>query len=120
VINKGVARLFSMQTGDGGLGYWPGADESVLWGSAYGGVAIALAQRQGLTLPEEQTVALWDYLSKSLRNAAELKEPYEISQRCLATYALALAGVNETAYHEVLFEKRGQSSAEARSLLPSR
>ncbi len=117
VINKGVARLFSMQTGDGGLGYWPGADESILWGSAYGGVAIALAQRQGLTLPEEQTVALWDYLSKSLRNAAELKDPYEISQRCLATYALALAGVNETAYHEVLFEKRANLSAEARSLL---
>ncbi len=117
VINKGIARLFSMQTGDGGLGYWPGAEESVLWGSAYGGVAIALAQRQGITLPEEQTVALWDYLSKSLRNAAELKNAYEISQRCLATYALALAGVNETAYHEVLFEKRAGLSAEARSLL---
>src|SRR5690606_27270620 len=34
-----------------------------------------------------------------------------------AAYALALGGVNETAYHEVLFEKRKGLSAEARSLL---
>lgn len=117
VIAKGITRLFSMQTGDGGLGYWPGADESLLWGSAYGGVAIAMAKAQGIGIPEEQSVALWDYLSLSLRNSAELNDPYEISQRCLAAYALALAGVNETAYHEVLFEKRKALSAEARSLL---
>ena len=117
VINKGITRLFSMQTADGGLGYWPGADESVLWGSAYGGVVMALAQKQGITLPEEQSVALWDYLSLALRNSAELNNPYEISQRCLAAYALTLAGVNETPYHEVLFEKRRGLSSEARSLL---
>lgn len=117
IIASGITRLFSMQTGDGGLGYWPGADTSVLWGSAYGGIAIAMAKAQGIAVPEEQSVALWDYLSLSLRNSAELNDAYEISQRCLAAYALALAGVNETAYHEVLFEKRKNLSAEARSLL---
>lgn len=117
VLSKGITRLFSMQTDNGGLAYWPGGNESVLWGSAYAGVAVALAQAQGIAVPEESARALWDYLSLNLRGAAELADPYELSQRCLAAYALALAGVNETAYHEVLFEKRGRLSAEARSLL---
>jgi uncharacterized protein YfaS (alpha-2-macroglobulin family) len=116
-IEKGIARLFSMQTGDGGLGYWPGSNESVLWGSAYAGVAIALAQRQEIPVPEEQANALWDYLSKNLRKAGELKNTYELSQRCLACYTLALAGRSEPSYHEVLFQKQSELSAEARSLL---
>ncbi|MCX6924218.1 MAG: hypothetical protein NT154_13550, partial [Verrucomicrobia bacterium] len=43
-IRAGVARLFSMQTRSGGLGYWPRAKEPMLWASAYGGMALALAQ----------------------------------------------------------------------------
>lgn len=117
IISKGVMRLLSMQTDDGGLGYWPGANKSILWGSAYGAVAITMAEKLGIEVPETQMLALRDYLSLALRNTAELKVPYEISQRCLTVYALALAGVNETAYHEVLFEKRKSLSAEARSLL---
>ena len=117
VVENGIARLLSMQTGDGGLGYWPGATQSMLWGSAYGGMAIALAQQQGVDVPEEQAQSLWDYLSLNLRSAAELKNTYELSQRCLASYTLALAGVNESSYHEILWEKRGELSGEARALL---
>ena len=117
VTGKAIDRLFSMQTSDGGLGYWPGASESVLWGSAYAGVAIALAQQQGLDVPEDSADALWKYLAKNLRNTADLGNTYELSQRCLSTYALALAGVSENSYHEVLYQKRQQLSLEARSLL---
>lgn len=117
IIGKGINRLFSMQTGDGGLAYWPGGNESVLWGSAYAGVAIAMAQKQGVDVPQESAQQLWDYLSLQLRGAAEVNEAYELSQRCLAAYALALAGVNESAYHEVLFEKQKSLSAEGRALL---
>lgn len=117
IIAKGINRLFSMQTGDGGFAYWPGGNESVLWGSAYAGVAVAMAQKQGVAVPKDSALALWDYLSLQLRGAGDLNEPYELSQRCLAAYALALAGVNEPAYHEVLFEKRKSLSSEARALL---
>ncbi|MEM6916092.1 MAG: alpha-2-macroglobulin family protein, partial [Verrucomicrobiota bacterium] len=116
-ISEGIDRLFSMQTADGGLGYWPGSTQSVLWGSAYGGVAIAMAQKQGLDVPPAQAQALWKYLAKSLRNTAELNGTYELSQRCLASYTLALAGVNETSYHEVLYNKTRFLSGEARSRL---
>ncbi len=117
IITKGLNRLFSMQTGDGGLAYWPGGTESVLWGSAYAGVAIAMAEKQGLEVPQEQTQLLWDYLSQQLRGAAELSQAYDLSQRCLAAYALAIAGKSEAAYHEVLFEKQKSLSSEARALL---
>ena len=116
-IEKGIARLFSMQTGDGGLGYWPGSNDSVLWGSAYAGVAIAIAQRREIPVPEEQADALWDYLSTNLRKTGEIKNTYELSQRCLACYTLALAGKSEPSYHEVLFQKQSELSAEARALL---
>jgi uncharacterized protein YfaS (alpha-2-macroglobulin family) len=117
VLGKGLARIFSMQTGDGGLAYWPGGDESVLWGSAYAGVAVALAQRDGVAVPMEPSLALWDYLSLQLRGAAEVEGAYDLSQRCLAAYALALADRAEPAYHEILFEKRRFLTGEARALL---
>lgn len=116
-IAKGIHRLFSMQTSDGGLAYWPGGNESVLWGSAYAAVAVAMAGKQGIAVPQEQAERLWDYLSMQLRGAGELSDPYELSQRCLAAYALAIAGRTEPAYHEVLFEKQKSLSAEARALL---
>lgn len=116
-IKTGIQRLFSMQTGDGGLGYWPGSNESVLWGSAYGAVAIALAQQQEIEIPSAQAEALWKYLAKNLRNTSGITDPYQLSQRCLASFALALAGVNETSYHEVLYNKTPQLSGEARALL---
>lgn len=117
IIAKGINRLFTMQTGNGGLAYWPGGTESVLWGSAYAAVAVAMAQGQELEVPEDQAQLLWDYLSQQLRGASEVGDPYELSQRCLAAYALSLAGIGEPAYHEVLFEKQKSLSAEARALL---
>jgi alpha-2-macroglobulin len=116
-ISGGIQKILSMQTNDGGLGYWPGAHQSELWASAYGGLALLLASQQGIEVPEEQALALWDYLAKNLRETSELGNPYELSQRCLAVYTLALAGINESSYHEVLYDKRSQLSGEARSLL---
>ncbi|HEY2140196.1 MAG TPA: alpha-2-macroglobulin family protein, partial [Chthoniobacterales bacterium] len=34
VVNRGVNMLLSMQTSSGGLSYWPGGREPMLWGSA--------------------------------------------------------------------------------------
>ena len=117
-IRSGTRRLLSMQTSDGGLGYWPGADEPILWGSAYGGMALALAQRQGtVDLPVDSLDALWTYLSRQLRKTGEITDAYQLSQRSLVLYTLALAGKSEPAYHDVLFERREELPAEARALL---
>ncbi len=116
-ITLGINRLLEMQTGNGGLGFWPQDSEPSLWASAYGGVALALAQRNGWPVPVATLTRLCDYLSGALRNSGELQDNFELSDRCLALYALALAGRPEEAYHEVFFQKRARLSGESRALL---
>jgi uncharacterized protein YfaS (alpha-2-macroglobulin family) len=114
-INYGIERLFTMQTPGGGLGYWPHAREPMLWASAYGAMVLSLAQQRGWTLPEPE----FDNLLSGL--SAQLREPgggaSSLSDTCLALYALALAGRAEPGYHEKIFSRRGELSAEDRALL---
>jgi uncharacterized protein YfaS (alpha-2-macroglobulin family) len=116
-INRGINRLLETQTDDGGFGFWPHDRTSNLWASAYGGVALALAQRHGWSVPASTLARLGDYLSGALRNSGDLQENFELSGHCLALYALALAGRPENSYHEVFFNKRDHLSAESRALL---
>ena len=116
-VEKSVTRLFKMQTGDGGLGYWPGAEAANFWGSSYATLGLALAKRAGFALPEEDYAQLLGYLSKQLRGAADTDKDWELSPRCLACYALATAGKPEAAYHELLFKKRDKLTQESRALL---
>ncbi|HWH71188.1 MAG TPA: alpha-2-macroglobulin family protein, partial [Candidatus Sulfotelmatobacter sp.] len=114
-IRAGVARLFSMQTQSGGLGYWPKDREPMFWASAYGGLVLALAQRHGVELPKEDFDRLLSFLSSQLRsNSLSVSSADDF---CLAAYALALAGRAEPAYHEKLFGQREQLSPEGRELL---
>jgi uncharacterized protein YfaS (alpha-2-macroglobulin family) len=116
-INRGINRLFSMQTDSGGLSYWPGGSEPMLWGSAYGSLAITLAKQQGHPVPEDDYDRLMKWVSEQLRGSADLKSHYDLSPRALAAFALAFAGRAEPAYHEVLFEKRADLVPEDRALL---
>ncbi len=116
-IAHGTNRLLSMQTAEGGLSYWPGGTEPMLWGSAYGGMALAMAQQAGFELPEYRLSELWRYLSSALRNTGDIDDAYDLSQRCLALYTLALAGKAEPAYYDVLYKKRQILPREARALL---
>ena len=114
-INTGVERLFSMQTPGGGLAYWPHERAPMLWASAYGAMVLTLAKDHGWTAPGPE----FDHLLSGL--SAQLREPGgqedSLSDTCLALYALALAGRAEPAYHEKLFSRRGQLSAEDQALL---
>jgi alpha-2-macroglobulin len=114
-IRAGVARLFSMQTHSGGLGYWPHDKEPMLWASAYGGLVLAIAQRHGVEVPGHEFSLLLKYLSERMR-ALSPNSP-DLPDACLALYALALAGHSEPAYHERLFALREKLTAEDRSLL---
>jgi alpha-2-macroglobulin len=116
-IATGARRLISMQTAKGGLSYWPGGDEPMLWGSAYGGMALALAERSGTSIPADRLDDLWNYLSEQLRDTAKVTHSGDLHNRCLALYTLSLAGRSEPAYHDVLFNKRGQLSRDSRALL---
>jgi uncharacterized protein YfaS (alpha-2-macroglobulin family) len=116
-VDRGIDLLLSMQTDSGGLAYWPGGTQPMLWGSAYGGLGMALAQKQGFPVPADALDRLLKYLSAQLRGIAHDANGYGLSDRCLAVYTLAVAGRPEPAYHELLFKKRANLSAEDRALL---
>ena len=116
-VNRGMDLLLSMQTNSGGLAYWPAGTQPMLWGSAYGGLGMALAQKQGFPVPADPFDRLLKYLSAQLRGIAQDANGYGLSDRCLAVYTLAVAGRPEPAYQELLFKKRAHLSAEDRALL---
>ncbi|MEO8353920.1 MAG: hypothetical protein ABI680_19505, partial [Chthoniobacteraceae bacterium] len=60
---------------------------------------------------------LLSFLSQTLRGAGESAAGPPLEDRVLATYALAVAGAPERAYHEVLFRRRTELSHESRALL---
>ncbi len=114
MIDRGVNRLLAMQTGSGGLSYWPGGREPMLWGSAYGGFGLALAKKGGHPVPEAEFERLCAYLSRELRGVGSSSG---FTGHALALYTLALAGKPEASYHEVLFQQRHRMTMEDRALL---
>ena len=122
-VARGVDRLVGMQTESGGLAYWPdvtGRDPSP-WGSAYGGLGLALAKRAGYFVPAASLNKLCNYLSELLRSDApaahDTYHEHSETDRCLALYALALAGKGESAYYEKFYDRRAELSPEDRTLL---
>lgn len=116
-IQKGVDRLLSMQTNDGGMSYWPGGEKPLPWATAHGAVGLLLAAKAGAEVPEARLNSLLAWLSGSLRDAGAETDQWALSERAYAAWALALAGKAEAGYHEVLFEQREKLSGYGRALL---
>ncbi len=66
MIASGIGRLWSMQTRNGGLGYWPGAAEPNAWGSVYASEVLAEAVQQGHQIDPRFRDELLDYLTSIL------------------------------------------------------
>jgi uncharacterized protein YfaS (alpha-2-macroglobulin family) len=114
MIERGVNRLLAMQTSSGGLSYWPGGREPMFWGSAYGGLGLALAKKGGHPVPEAEFERLCGYLSRGLRGTSG---EAHFTEHAMALYTLALAGRPEGSYHEKLFQERHRMSMEDRAVL---
>ncbi|MDA0811750.1 MAG: hypothetical protein O3C21_05085, partial [Verrucomicrobia bacterium] len=116
-IQFGCRRMLSMQTRNGGLGYWPGSDDAMLWGSSYAGMVLALAQKNGVTLPQDRIDKLCAYLSSHLRESAQDTDGRQLNDRCLAAYTLGLFGKAEPAYHSILKDRAKDLWASGRAFL---
>ena len=108
-ISKGVDRLMSMRTESGALGYWPGVTEPSLWGTAYGGMGLALARRTGANVPDTVIEDLTRYLSRELRSMNSAKG-YRRDTLALGSYTLSLFDKGEPAYLEKLYNNRSSLS----------
>ncbi|HNT87102.1 MAG TPA: MG2 domain-containing protein, partial [Candidatus Hydrogenedentes bacterium] len=99
-LQAGVDRLFSMQTGDGGLGGWPGASTSYPYGSVYACHFLTLAKRDGeLRVPDDAFKALQEYVRGVGNNWDANSDMYRycstesaLHQRAYAHYVLAIDG----------------------------
>lgn len=116
-IQAGVNKLMQMTTDEGGLAYWPGGQESTLWGSAYGGLMLLRARDQGASVPEDAINKLVEFLSKKLRGLDDEKDLHIITDSALALYTLAKAGKPEPAYQNLLFGRREKLPEAARLYL---
>lgn len=118
----GLDRLRGMQTGSGGLGYWPGDDRPHPWGSVYGGYALVLASKMdGLVVPERTLTRLLDYLRMILSEEADT-ERYDWREELsavkpFAAYVLALAGKPEAGFMGILYEERASLPDFGKALL---
>lgn len=99
-LQAGVDRLFSMQTSNGGLGYWPGATDAYSYGSVYACHFITLVRRDGeLYVPEPSFKALQNYV-RAIANDWSSESGYfknyrdtsSLYLRAYAHYVLALDG----------------------------
>jgi uncharacterized protein YfaS (alpha-2-macroglobulin family) len=115
-VGKGVERLLSMQTADGGLAYWPGGEEPVEWGSVYGGLGLALAKASGHAVPAEAMGRLTAYLKGLLAPRAE-GGTLPVEERARLHYTLAVAGAGDRAGINAVLEGKEKPGAVARIYL---
>ncbi|MCX7013473.1 MAG: MG2 domain-containing protein [Candidatus Sumerlaeota bacterium] len=91
-IQSGISRLFSMQTPEGGLAFWPGAPEPYPYGSIYALHFLTLVKNgREYPLPEQSFKWLQEYVKQAGTRAPD-NSPSSLYQRAYAAYVLALGG----------------------------
>ncbi|MEZ4461197.1 MAG: MG2 domain-containing protein [bacterium] len=74
MVKSGIDRVFSMQTSDGGFGYWPGESSSP-WGTAYATHMLLDARDQGFDVPEQRLNDAIAYLETEVENISSGRSP---------------------------------------------
>ncbi len=135
-LRSGVDRLISMQLSDGRFSYWPGSTDAVDWATSYAGMVLALAQKQGCSVPFNVLQLLTTALENSLSQSYNTQMTATDEAHCKTLYTLALLGkphlAEQTRQREqvaqlspvakimlalALFESKAASASEAIALL---
>ncbi|MCX6976531.1 MAG: MG2 domain-containing protein, partial [Verrucomicrobia bacterium] len=87
-IETGVAKIFALQTSNGGLAYWPGGRQSNLFASAWATVVLAELAKENFPLPNDWAKLL-GYLGSELRDIRKLRDGNDLDQNALVLFALA-------------------------------
>jgi uncharacterized protein YfaS (alpha-2-macroglobulin family) len=96
-IDKGLARIFSMQRANGSYGLWSRQSDEQHWLTAYVGDLLLDAQSQGVTVPQERLDATLKRLKSYLRQSGKLfgqryssrPDYYAFSVKSYAAYVLS-------------------------------
>lgn len=119
-IQMGADRLLSMQTSDGGLSYWPGGKKSLDWATAYGGMGLIMAQKNGAQVPQSAIDRLAVWMTKYVKKQQSTKDHdrrWTDETHARTLYVLALAGKPELALQNKMLDSRDHLSPSARCFL---
>jgi alpha-2-macroglobulin len=111
-IEAGLARLATMRTASGGLGYWPGDDEENVYGTAYAMRAVVRAEQAGITAPQGMREGMVRYLREQIRNPS-----VEAETRAAIAESLAAIGELPTGIADPLFALRAELGTFGRAAL---
>lgn len=111
-LEKGISRLLTMQTTDGGFAYWPGQRDSHPWASLYATAALAVAKRQEVPVPAEGLERAQEYLKARLR---EGRTPPEY--KAFGAYLLSLGGALDRNLYARVAQEEPRLSREGKLLL---
>lgn len=106
MVMSGVRRVLSMQTAEGGFGYWPGATEPVAWGTAYATHLLLDARKLKYPVPEDRVEEALGWMSQVLdKGHASMRWEYHRDAQAYMHYVLALAGKGHKARAQKLLEE---------------
>ncbi len=104
-IRSGIARLATMRTSDGGLAYWPGGDESNVYGTAYAIRAVILAKKLGIEAPPGMLDGMKRFLGDRMLNEGTAPEV-----SAAIAESLADAGSLDSSTADALYDRHDNQS----------
>jgi uncharacterized protein YfaS (alpha-2-macroglobulin family) len=115
MIADGLKRLYEMQRGDGGWGWWPGSPQSDEYMSAYVVYGLSVAKAAGENVRDDVLNRGYSYL------AAQMKDEDNIHLLTYIAYALSQRGNLPNDAKQIaagrLYEQRERLTAYSKSLL---
>ncbi|HWR72818.1 MAG TPA: hypothetical protein VN604_06590 [Nitrospirota bacterium] len=112
-LKSGVERLFSLQTTDGGFGYWPGDRMSHKWGSIYALTALTRSRLAGFDVPPDRMDKAMSYLKD--QSKASGRDEYNF--RSYASYILSQNNALDRETFNRAFENIDSQPVEATTLV---
>ncbi|HAS81997.1 MAG TPA: hypothetical protein DCS43_04815 [Verrucomicrobia bacterium] len=121
MVRRGINRILSMQTGNGGFGWWPGSSCIYEWGSVYAMHFLVEAGSKGHSVPEIYLESGLGFLRqlltrpvKSPDNLATQTWRDDAALRAYACYVLALHGTPRNDWTARLREQHEYMTTDSR------
>jgi alpha-2-macroglobulin len=111
-IAAGLARLASMKTASGGLGYWPGDPDPNVFGTAYAIRAFVRAKALGIDTHPDVLAGMTRFLADHVRH-----DGAPLGERAAIAQSLAELGALPPGILDTLFARRGEMDLFARASL---
>ena len=107
-IKRGIEKLRTFQTSDGGIAYWPGGSQSEMWISAYVLNFLTEASNKGYYVPEDMVKKIKSYVRRNMRIS---------SDACYGAYVLAKSQSADLSTMNLLKENERKLDANSHYLL---